>query len=215
MYKHKVRLNTLPFTLNTAVDNLCKNEFDFYREKQEPHPLFIEHNIEAVPFKHENMDKWRNNFQGISYFNEETDVHFYGAVDDVWVKKDGELILSDVKSTSKNNFDWDETWKKYEYPKGYKRQLEMYQWLFRKNGFKVSNTAYLVYYNGLKNEPMFNQTLKFDLHLIRLDCDDSWVAKTITEAKKLLDQDSYPQGSFNCDTCRYLKKRWHVSQNIN
>ena len=215
MYKHKVRLNTLPFTLNTAVDNLCKNEFDFYREKQEPHPLFIEHNIDAVPFKHENMDKWRNNFQGISYFNEETDVHFYGAVDDVWVKKDGELILSDVKSTSKNNFDWDETWKKYEYPKGYKRQLEMYQWLFRKNGFKVSNTAYLVYFNGLKNEPMFNQTLKFDLHLIRLDCDDSWVAKTITEAKKLLDQDSYPQGSFNCDTCRYLKKRWHVSQNIN
>ena len=215
MYKHKVRLNTLPFTLNTAVDNLCKNEFDFYREKQEPHPLFIEHNIEAVPFKHENMDKWRNNFQGISYFNEETDVHFYGAVDDVWVKKDGELILSDVKSTSKNNFDWDETWKKYEYPKGYKRQLEMYQWLFRKNGFKVSNTAYLVYFNGLKNEPMFNQTLKFDLHLIRLDCDDSWVARTITEAKKLLEQDSYPQGSFNCDTCRYLKKRWHVSQNIN
>ena len=215
MYKHKVRLNTLPFTLNTAVDNLCKNEFDFYREKQEPHPLFIEHNIEAVPFKHEDMDKWRNNFQGISYFNEETDVHFYGAVDDVWVKKDGELILSDVKSTSKNNFDWDETWKKYEYPKGYKRQLEMYQWLFRKNGFKVSNTAYLVYFNGLKNEPMFNQTLKFDLHLIRLDCNDSWVAKTIIEAKKLFDQDSYPQGSFNCDTCRYLKKRWHVSQNIN
>ena len=215
MYKYKVRLNTLPFTLNTAVDNLCKNEFDFYREKQEPHPLFIEHNIDAVPFKHENMDKWRNNFQGISYFNEETDVHFYGAVDDVWVKKDGELILSDVKSTSKNNFDWDETWKKYEYPKGYKRQLEMYQWLFRKNGFKVSNTAYLVYFNGLKNEPMFNQSLKFDLHLIRLDCNDGWVAKTIIEAKKLLERDSYPQGSFNCDTCRYLKKRWHVSQNIN
>ena len=120
MYKHKVRLNTLPFTLNTAVDNLCKNEFDFYREKQEPHPLFIEHNIDAVPFKHENMDKWRNNFQGISYFNEETDVHFYGAVDDVWVKKDGELILSDVKSTSKNNFDWDETWKNMNIRKGIK-----------------------------------------------------------------------------------------------
>ena len=49
VYKHKVRLKTLPFTLNTAVDNLCKNEFDYYREKQEPHPLFIEHNIDAVP----------------------------------------------------------------------------------------------------------------------------------------------------------------------
>ena len=172
MYKYKVRLNALPFTLNSAVDSLCKNEFDYYREKQEPHPLFLENNIDAVPFKHEEMDKWRNNFQGISYYDSDTDVHFYGAVDDVWVKPNGELILSDVKSTSKNNFDWEETWNKYEYPKGYRRQLELYQWLFRKNGFKVSDTAYLVYFNGLKNEPMFNQTLKFELHLIKMDCDD-------------------------------------------
>jgi len=214
MYKYKVRLNTLPFTLNTAVDNLCKNEFDYYREKQEPHPLFLENNIDAVPFKHEEMDKWRNNFQGISYYDSSTDVHFYGAVDDVWVKPNGELILSDVKSTSKNNFDWEETWNKYEYPKGYRRQLEMYQWLFRKNGFKVSDTAYLVYFNGLKNEPMFNQTLKFELHLIKLNCNDSWVSKTIREAKNLMDQDIYPDGSFGCDTCRYLKKRWDVSQKI-
>ena len=214
MYKYKVRLNTLPFTLNTAVDNLCKNEFDYYREKQEPHPLFLENNIDAVPFKHEEMDKWRNNFQGISYYDSDTDVHFYGAVDDVWVKPNGELILSDVKSTSKNNFDWEDTWNKYEYPKGYRRQLEMYQWLFRKNGFKVSDTAYLVYFNGLKNEPMFNQTLKFELHLIKLDCNDSWVSKTISEAKKLMDQDIYPDGSFGCDTCRYLKKRWDVSPKI-
>ena len=214
MYKYKVRLNTLPFTLNTAVDNLCKNEFDYYREKQEPHPLFLENDIDAVPFKHEEMDKWRNNFQGISYYDSDTDVHFYGAVDDVWVKPNGELILSDVKSTSKNNFDWEETWNKYEYPKGYRRQLEMYQWLFRKNGFKVSDTAYLVYFNGLKNEPMFNQTLKFELHLIKLDCNDSWVSKTIIEAKNLMDQDIYPDGSFGCDTCRYLKKRWDISQKI-
>ena len=214
MYKYKVRLNTLPFTLNSAVDSLCKNEFDFYREKQEPHPIFLENNIDAVPFKHVEMDKWRNNFQGISYYDSNTDVHFYGAVDDVWVKPNGELILSDVKSTSKNNFDWEDTWNKYEYPKGYRRQLEMYQWLFRKNGFKVSDTAYLVYFNGLKNEPMFNQTLKFELHLIKLVCNDSWVSKAISDAKNLMDKDIYPEGSFGCETCRYLKKRWDVSQNI-
>jgi len=39
-YKHKVRPPSIPFTLNSAVDNLCKNEFDYYRERQEPHPLF-------------------------------------------------------------------------------------------------------------------------------------------------------------------------------
>ena len=29
-YKHKISLPGLPFTLNSAVDNLCKNEFDAY-----------------------------------------------------------------------------------------------------------------------------------------------------------------------------------------
>ena len=77
----------------------------------------------------------------------------------------------------KINLIGEETWNNWEYPKGYRRQLEMYQWLFRKNGFNVSNTGYLLYYNGPKNQPMFNQELKFEKHLISLECDDSWVEK--------------------------------------
>ena len=213
-YKHYVRLRSLPFTLNSAVDNLCKIEFDYYRERQEPHPLFIEHNIDAVPFKHKDMDRWRNNRQGVSFIDEVNKFHFYGAVDDVWVKPNGELIISDVKSTSKKEFNWDKTWAEWDYPKGYKRQLEMYQWLFRKNGFQVSNKGYLVYYNGLKEEPMFNQTLKFELHVVELDCDDSWVEETILKARDLLNAGEYPGGSKSCDTCQYLKKRWDVNQSL-
>ena len=43
--KYQIKPPSLPFTLNIAVDNLCKNEFDFYRKIQEPHPLFTEHGI--------------------------------------------------------------------------------------------------------------------------------------------------------------------------
>jgi hypothetical protein len=57
-YKHKISLPSLPFTLNSAVDNLCKNEFDSYREKGEPHPIFIEHGIDAIPFAHPEIDNW-------------------------------------------------------------------------------------------------------------------------------------------------------------
>ena len=28
--KHKIKPPSLPFTLNIAVDNLCKNEFDYF-----------------------------------------------------------------------------------------------------------------------------------------------------------------------------------------
>ena len=90
----------------------------------------------------------------------------------------------------------------------------MYQWLFRKNGFSVSNKAYLVYYNGLKDEPMFNKVLKFKSFLVELDCCDNWVEEAILNAKKMMDDDKIPKGSFKCDTCQYLKKRWDVS-NLN
>ena len=90
-YKHKIYPPSLPFTLNSAVDNLCKNEFDYYRERGEPHPLFLEHGIDAVPFKHPKLDEWRENFKGIRYRDEEHGFNFGEAVDDVWVKPNGEL----------------------------------------------------------------------------------------------------------------------------
>ena len=212
-YKHKIRPPSLPFTLNNAVDNLCKNEFDYYRKRKEPHPLFEKHEIDAVPFDHPNMNVWRENFKGIRFISKVHDFDFGGAVDDVWVKPSGQLILSDVKATSKKIFNWEDTWNNYDWPKAYKRQLEMYQWLFRKNGFSVSNKAYLVYYNGLKDEPMFDKTLKFESFLVELNCNDNWVEEAIIHAKNLIETGLMPKGSYKCDTCQYLKKRWNIRNN--
>jgi hypothetical protein len=210
-YNHKIRPFSLPFTLNSAVDNLCKNEFDHYRAKSEPHPLFLEHGIDAVPFAHEKMNEWRENRRGIRYIDETAGFNFGGAVDDVWQKPSGELIIVDVKATSKKEFDWEDTYSKWEYAKGYQRQLEMYQWLFKKNGFEVAPEAYLVYYNGKKNEPMFNQRLEFDLHLVKLECNCDWVEDAILAALKTL-QGEMPKSAINCPHCNYLKDRWEVSQ---
>ena len=71
----------------------------------------LEHKIDAVPFAHEKMDEWRSNFKGIRFINEEDGYNFGGAVDDIWQKPSGELIVVDVKATSKNVFDWDDTFK--------------------------------------------------------------------------------------------------------
>jgi hypothetical protein len=210
-FHHKIRPFSMPFSLNIAVDNLCKNEFDHYRAKAEPHPLFIEHGIDAVPFAHEKMDEWRENFQGIRYIDQEKGYNFGGAVDDIWEKTNGELIVVDVKATSKNVFDWEDTYSKWEYAKGYKRQLEMYQWLLEKNGFDVAPEAYLVYYNGKKHEPKFNQRLEFDLHLVKLECNSDWVEGAIHDAIKTIEGDM-PKASKNCPHCNYLKKRWDVAQ---
>ena len=209
--KYQIRPPSLPFTLNIAVDNLCKNEFDYYRRIQKPHPLFVENNIDAVPFRHKKLNDWRSNRKGIRYQSVEYNYDFGGAIDDVWQKRNGELLIVDVKATSKNSFDWLETFNKYEYPKAYKRQLEMYQWLFKKNGFQVADEAYLIYFNGKKNEEFFNNELKFDVHFIRLNCSTSWVESKILETVNLLRSESFPQPSLNCEYCNYLKKRWLLS----
>ena len=100
--------------------------------------------------------------QTTARLNNEDGYNFGGAVDDIWKKPSGELIVVDVKSTAKNIFDWEDTYSKWEYAKGYKRQLEMYQWLMRMNGFEVAPEAYLVYYNGKKNEPHAENALPGD-----------------------------------------------------
>ncbi|MDC1484114.1 PD-(D/E)XK nuclease family protein [Gammaproteobacteria bacterium] len=211
-YKHKISLPSFPFTLNLAVDNLCKNEFDSYRAKGEPHPIFIEHGIDAVPYAHPEIDNWRNNFRGAYYEDPKKGFKFGGAVDDLWLKPDGKLIIADVKATAKNIFDWEDTYSKYDYAKGYQRQLEMYQWVYRKLGFDVADEAYLVYFNGKKNEPMFYQQLSFDLHVIKLECNDIWVEDAIIHARSLLMQDELPSSSESCEKCNYLKKRWQLAQ---
>jgi len=44
-------------------------------------------NIDAVPFQHEMIDEWRENFKGVQYLHEPTNLLITGAVDDLWMLK--------------------------------------------------------------------------------------------------------------------------------
>ena len=173
-----------PFNLNSAVDALLKKEFDIHRAEKSKHPLMEQYGIDAIPFEHEKMDEWRENFKGVTHFFEEVGFTVSGAVDDIWVNSKSELIVVDYKSTSKDGKieSLDEDWHI-----GYKRQMEVYQWLLRKEGFKVSNTGYFVYANASKEEKAFDGKLIFDVTLIPYEGDDSWVEPTIKQIKKVLD----------------------------
>lgn len=191
-----------PFALNSAVDHLLKKEFDIHRSKGEKHPLIEKYGVDARPVAHENLDIWRENFKGVQYKEPKTGLLITGAIDDLWINFAGEYIVVDYKSTSKDekinelNKDWQD---------GYKRQMEVYQWLLRKNGLKVSDTGYFVYCNGRTDKKAFDGKLEFDLTLIPYEGDDSWVEKTIVEAHKCLGSESIPEANSNCDYCNYIK----------
>jgi len=189
-----------PFNLNSAVDTLLKKEFDDYRLKQKPHPLMKKFGYSGVPFQHVNLDQWRDSLRrGISFHHKETNLIITGGVDDVWVDADGWLNIVDYKATSKNgevslNADWQI---------GYKRQMEMYQWLFRQNGFKVSDTGYFVYCNGDTSLERFDSNLSFKISILPYSGNDSWVEDYIFKIKQALDLDEIPEHSDSCDYCAY------------
>ncbi|MDD5289917.1 MAG: PD-(D/E)XK nuclease family protein [Patescibacteria group bacterium] len=189
-----------PFALNSAVDKLLKKEFDSHRAKNTAHPLMKKYGVEAVPLPHQKLEDWRNNFKGIQFFHAPTNFLVFGAIDDVWQDKNGELIIVDYKSTSKDeeitelNKDWQD---------GYKRQMEIYQWLFRQNGFQVNNLGYFVYCNGKTDGAAFDAKLEFDITLVPYTGSDAWVEKTLLSAKKCLDVDKIPPAAKACDYCAY------------
>lgn len=198
----------LPFTLNSAVDHLLKKEFDIHRANGQAHPLMKAYKIKAVPFQHQKMDDWRNNFHGIQYLHKPTNFLVFGAIDDLWINKTKELIVVDYKSTSVDKeVTLDDDWKM-----AYKRQMEVYQWLFRKNGFKVSDTGYFVYANGKKDRKAFDGKLEFDVTVLPYQGKDKWVDKTLKDIKACLMSNKIPKANSDCDYCKYRVKTRQVEK---
>lgn len=191
-----------PFALNSAVDHLLKLEFDIHRANGTKHPLIEKYGVDARPVAHDDLDKWRHNFTGIQYLHKPTNLLIFGAIDDLWQSSKGEYIVVDYKATSKNeditelNKDWQD---------GYKRQMEVYQWLLRQNGYKVSSTGYFVYCNGQTDRKAFDGKLEFDITLIPYTGNDGWVEKTITKAHSCLNGEKIPDADPDCDYCNYIR----------
>lgn len=189
------------FNLNIAVDTLFKNEFDAYRAQQEPHPLMTENNVEAVPFAHPDLDTWRDNFEGIIHTHEPTGLRVSGAVDDIWQTKDGALIVVDYKSTSKDGTITtlsDSPWEIQ-----YKRQIGVYQWLLKQNGFAVDATGYFVYANARTDKDGFHDTLEFETTLVPCTGETDWIDTTLHDIKACLDGEELPPIGEFCEYCPY------------
>ncbi len=197
----KVSRPSIPkFTINDAVDGLLKKEFDVYRNAGKPHPLMSQFAIDAVPFQHPDIEKWRKNKIGIQVSHEATSFLVYGAIDDVWVDKTGTLYIVDYKATSIKDIPT------LDGRDAYKRQIEVYQWLFRQNGFKVSNTGYFVYCNGKKNAESFNGRIDFDMQILSYEGDVSWVEPTLFKIRSAMDAQEIPVSSEHCEYCAFREE---------
>lgn len=205
------RPSSPPFNINKTIDELFKKEFDRHRAAGTPHPIMLDNQIKAVPYQHKDLDTWRYNFTGVATLHEPTNLHVYGAIDDVWVNPEGELIVVDYKATSKNKeVSIDSDWQV-----SYKRQVEVYQWLLRQNGFKVSDKAYFVYTNARLDVDGFADILQFKTKLIPYVGDDNWVDGTLVEMKNCLEGEMPRVGisimGGSCEFCEYARARTELT----
>lgn len=192
------------FTLNNAVDVLLKNEFDILRKNGESNELMKKYHIDAIPYQNKSLPQWRGEvtrFEGALALDENSNILVNGLVDDLWENPKGELIIVDYKSTStEKEISLDD-----QYKQAYKRQMEIYQWVFRKLGFVVSDIGYFVYANAMKNLPKFDGKLEFDMSIISHKGDTSWVEPTLMDIRKTLVSNEIPKEAPDCEYCAYRK----------
>ncbi len=214
--RHKItRPSSPPFNINKTIDELFKKEFDVYRAQQQPHPLMAANQIQAIPYQHADLETWRHNFTGITTVHQATNLHLFGAVDDVWVNDAGELMIVDYKATSKDKpvteLGPTGTWHDM-----YRRQMEIYQWLFKQNGFAVSDTGYFVYATGRKDAEGFFDTLAFETFVFPHHGSSDWVEAVVVRMKQCMDSETIPEVGTAamggpCEHCMYAKSRTELT----
>ena len=219
-----VKFPSIPgFNINSATDLLLKRDFNRYRESQSPHPFMVRNGLEElVPYAHEDLGRWENALHfgaSANHFNtvhEETNILFGGGIDDVWQNVEtGELHIVDYKSTAQGvmspkkepkEINLEGRWKQ-----GYKRQIEMYQWILRRKGFPVNDIGYFVYVDGqhygvdgMLDEEENQATMEFKATLLTYRGDDSWVDDALQNISTLLYQTHCPDHHAECEHARFV-----------
>jgi len=195
------------WSLNLAVDDLLKKEFDEFRKKQKPHTFIQKNRLKLIPFKHEKIDFWRNALSGgISYLDNKTNIKIHGGIDDIWFDPDKkELIVVDYKAQSNNAPVETKRYLNNIYHQSYKIQMDIYVHILRKMNFKVSDISYFYVCNADKYHTKFDERLNFTTTLIPYQTNTSWIDKKIIEMKQTLDSVNVPEINKSCEKCMYLK----------
>ncbi len=180
-------------SLPSGMDRILKIHFDSFMVKGELPPelklnakykLFSDAELLAV---------WRNNFKGITYTDKNGNV-FRGAVDNILVKN-GKLVVLDYKT---RGFPLKEDTAAH-----YQNQLDIYNFLLRKNGYKTLNYAYLLFYHPSNVET--NGNVVFNTDLVKMKISVKNAESIFSNALEVLNSD-IPEAKEECGFCEWVKE---------
>lgn len=191
-----------PLRLHLTIDAILKKEFDVYRLRGEPHPTMRLFGIEAVPFRHVEMETWRDFRQGIAVAHAASGIELYGAVDDIWQHADGRLSVVDYKTTSTRPpvaFTGP-------HHAAYRRQLELYRWLLQGHGFPLHEEDYWLVANADPDLEALDGRLPLALSVVPYRGSTDWVPDALKGMRECLDSETVPTPAKDCRWCRYRRE---------
>lgn len=202
------------FRVNIAADQRLKKIFDIFRKAGVPAPISKKAGRPLIPFDHPKMEDWRDPLEGgLKWQDPVTQCVVQGAPDDIWQDPEtGLLHVVEYKSTYRT----DDPQLVGSAMEAYMRQVEFYQFLLRKNGFKVSDRAFVLFVNAnphadLEKE-VFDPTGSF-YHMphhppvLRSFLGNTeWIPEALQEINQLLRQEELPPHSSGCDHARFIQR---------
>ena len=188
----KISRPSAPFpSLPSGVDKMLKEHFDRFRDKDSLPPELNDLKEVSLFNDKELLKTWRNNLKGIEYYDEENDVLLHGAVDNL-LSKEGKLIVLDYKT---RGFALKEDTAHH-----YQDQLDIYNFLLRKNGYETEDYAYLLFY--LPEQVMETGEFKFKNELVKMKIDINHAEMLFKRAVKIV-KGELPEAGKDCVFCKW------------
>lgn len=181
-------------SLPDGMDNVFKNYFDEYRKRGEMPPE-IDGKVDGTFFEDmRQLTAWREfNFGrgGIRADVPEYRMVVAGAIDDLLVSPDGKFIPFDFKTRGYPTKD--------DTHEHYRTQLDLYAFLFEKNGYQPADYGYLLFFWPTSYEM---GSAQFATNLIRMDVSPGRALSTL---KKIYDiaTGPKPEAHTACEYCVY------------
>jgi len=177
-------------SLPSGMDRILKVHFDKFQERGLlPPELCNESNCEDMKlFNDKELLKiWQHNRRGISY-KDENGNELHGAVDNI-LQKAGKLIVIDYKT---RGYDVKE-----DTHKSYQLQLDIYNFLLRKNRYETEDYGFLLFY--VPKEVLKTGEVIFDTTLKKMEINVKNAEATWKKAIKLLNSECPEESCMWCE----------------
>ena len=181
-------------SLPSGMDKVLKEHFDRFMSQGKLPPEIKEGCKDCKLFDNiPLLETWRSNFKGIEFLDEKNDVLLHGAVDNILVSSNDKLVVLDYKT---RGFPLKEDTHEH-----YQLQMDLYNFLLRKNGYSTEDYTYLLFYYPKKVKK--NGEVVFDSVLKKIDNDVSNGEDIFKKAIKVLKSKKIPKDK--CEWCGNVK----------